>query len=67
MNRFKISTRLVWLIGALSILMMAIGGFGIYGMRQANAGFKSIYEDRMLALGELLEVQRQLLRNRGAV
>jgi methyl-accepting chemotaxis protein-1 (serine sensor receptor) len=46
---------------------MGIGGAGIYGMRQTNAGFQTVYEDRMVALGELLDVQRQLLRNRSSV
>ncbi|KGD90780.1 chemotaxis protein [Achromobacter sp. RTa] len=67
MNNLKISTRLALIIGWLSVLMMGIGGAGIYGMRQTNAGFQAVYEDRMLALGELLDVQRQLLRNRGSV
>lgn len=67
MNNLKISTRLALIIGWLSVLMMGIGGAGIYGMRQTNAGFQMVYEDRMVALGELLDVQRQLLRNRGSV
>jgi len=67
MNNLKISTRLALIIGWLSVLMMGIGGAGIYGMRQTNAGFQTVYEDRMVALGELLDVQRQLLRNRSSV
>lgn len=67
MKNLKISTRLALIIGWLSILMMAIGAVGIYGNRETNAGFKEVYEDRTVALGELLDVQRQLLRNRGSV
>ncbi|MPT23533.1 MAG: HAMP domain-containing protein [Starkeya sp.] len=67
MNNLKISTRLALIIGWLSVLMMGIGGAGIYGIRQTNAGLQTVYEDRTVALGELLDVQRQLLRNRGSV
>ncbi len=67
MNNLKISTRLALIIGWLSVLMVAIGGAGIYGMRQTDSGFQVVYEDRMVALGELLDVQRQLLRNRGSI
>ncbi|TQL81188.1 methyl-accepting chemotaxis protein-1 (serine sensor receptor) [Delftia sp. HK171] len=51
----------------LIIAMISVGAFGIYGMKDANTGFRLLYQDRMVALGDLLEVQRLLLRNRGAV
>jgi methyl-accepting chemotaxis protein-1 (serine sensor receptor) len=67
MNQFSIATRLKILVGILCAITLAAGFFGIYGMRESNAAFKSVYEERMVALGELLEVQRLLLRDRGAV
>ncbi len=67
MNNFKLSTRLTALIGFLSLLMIMIGAFGLYGISESNRRFKVVYEERLVALGHLLEVQRLLLRNRNAV
>ena len=67
MNNFKLSTRLTALIGFLSLLMIVIGAFGRYGISESNRRFKVVYEERLVALGDLLEVQRLLLRNRNAV
>ncbi|MDR0225089.1 MAG: methyl-accepting chemotaxis protein [Burkholderiaceae bacterium] len=67
MNNFKLSTRLTALIGFLSIIMVAIGAFGLYGISESNRRFQVVYEERLVALGHLLEVQRLLLRNRNAV
>jgi methyl-accepting chemotaxis protein-1 (serine sensor receptor) len=67
MNNFKLSTRLTALIGFLSLLMIVIGAFGLYGISESNRRFKVVYEERLVALGHLLEVQRLLLRNRNAV
>ena len=67
MNNFKLSTRLTALIGFLSLLMIVIGAFGLYGISESNRRFKVVYEERLVALGDLLEVQRLLLRNRHAV
>jgi methyl-accepting chemotaxis protein-1 (serine sensor receptor) len=67
MNNFKLSTRLTVLIGFLSLVMIVIGVFGLYGISESNRRFKVVYEERLVALGDLLEVQRLLLRNRNAI
>ena len=55
------------LIGALAILLIGIGGIGLYGMSQANAALKSVYEDRTVCMGLISEIQKLLLKNRLAV
>ena len=67
MNNFKISTRLVMLIGILSALLIAIGSMGLLGISQSNDALKSVYEDRLVPTGQIAEIQRQLLRNRLAI
>ncbi len=67
MSNLKLSTRLTALIAFLSLIMIAIGAFGLYGMNESNRRFQTVYEERLVALGDLLEVQRLLLRNRNAV
>ena len=64
MNNLKISTRLVILISLLSAMLMAIGGVGLFGISQSNDALKTVYEDRTVALGQIADIQRLLLRNR---
>jgi methyl-accepting chemotaxis protein-1 (serine sensor receptor) len=67
MNNFKIATRLTLLIGILSVLLVAIGSLGLFGIGQSNDALKSVYEDRTVPMGQIAEIQRLLLRNRLAV
>ncbi len=64
MGNLKISTRLSLLIGLLAVLLMAIGGVGLNGIAASNAALKTVYEDRVVALGQLEEVGRLVQRNR---
>jgi methyl-accepting chemotaxis protein len=64
MNNLKISTRLIVLIGLLSALLIAIGAIGLWGMSATNASFNTVYQDRMVPVGQLADVQRLVLRNR---
>jgi methyl-accepting chemotaxis protein len=66
-NKLKISTRLSLLIGILSVLLMAIGAIGLFGIGKSNEALKTVYEDRTIPTGQIAEIQRQLLRNRLAV
>jgi methyl-accepting chemotaxis protein len=67
MNNFKISTRLFMLIGILSVLLIAIGSIGLFGIGQSNDALKTVYEDRTVSLGQVADIQRLLLRNRLAL
>ncbi|MCH9638573.1 MAG: MCP four helix bundle domain-containing protein [Betaproteobacteria bacterium] len=52
-NNMTIKSRLVFVIGFLSVLLIGIGGLGIYGMNNSNAGLKTVYEDRTVPLADL--------------
>jgi methyl-accepting chemotaxis protein len=67
MNNLKISTRLTLLIGILSVMLILVGGIGLFGIDQSNGALKSVYEDRTAPMGELSEIQGLLLRNRLAI
>ncbi len=67
MNKLKISTRLTLLIGILSLLLVSIGGIGLIGIRNSNAGLQTVYEDRTMPMGQIAEIQEKLLENRLAV
>ncbi|MHB8950885.1 MAG: Tar ligand binding domain-containing protein, partial [Rhodoferax sp.] len=64
MNNLKISTRLIMLIGILSVLLIAIGSLGLFGISQSNAALQAVYEDRTVPMGQIADIQENLLRNR---
>ncbi|MBK6296329.1 MAG: Tar ligand binding domain-containing protein [Rhodoferax sp.] len=67
MNQLKISTRLAILIGALAVVLLAIGAMGWYGIAQSNAALQSVYLDRAVPMSQISDIQRDLLRNRLAI
>jgi len=67
MNRLKISTRVAALAGLLSLLLLAIGGLGLWGIVQSNHALQSMYEDRLATTSDIGRIQALLLRNRLAL
>ena len=67
MDNFRISTRLMMLIGALSALLVAIGSIGLWGISQSNQALLSVFEHRTMPMGQVAEIQARLLRNRLAI
>ena len=67
MNKLKISTRLVVLLGLMSALLLGIGGLGLVGISQSNTALRGSYEDRLIPSNQIAEIQRLLLRNRLAI
>lgn len=56
MKEWKIATRLGVLSGVLSVLLVIVGGLGLWAMQRAEDGMESIYESHMqpaLVLGEI--------------
>jgi methyl-accepting chemotaxis protein len=52
-NNLRIGTRLFILIGFLSVLLIAVGGLGLWGMDATNRGLATVYADRVVPLKEL--------------
>ena len=67
MNKLRISTRLMLLIGVLSLLLIGIGGIGLLGIAKSNEALRSVYEDRSVPISLVAEIQRRLLENRLAI
>jgi len=57
MNNLKISTRLMLLIGIFSIMLVAIGSLGLYGISQSNAALHTVYEDRTVPAAQLGDIR----------
>ena len=64
MKNFKISTRLLVLVGVLSALLVAIGALGLFGIAKSNAAMASMYQDRMQAQASVADFQFLTTRNR---
>ncbi|MDO8208087.1 MAG: methyl-accepting chemotaxis protein [Gallionella sp.] len=63
----KISSRLVFLLASLLVLVVVVGGVGLYASGQSNAALKSVYDDRMIPVIQLNDIARKNLRNRIAI
>ena len=61
MNQLKVSTRLLMLIGTLSVLLVVIGAIGLWGINDANQSLKTVNDDRVVPLGQLAEIERRQL------
>ncbi|MEO8407013.1 MAG: methyl-accepting chemotaxis protein [Oxalobacteraceae bacterium] len=63
MMNFTIKARLIGVVGFLSLLTVVVGGLGLNGLNQANAGLKSVYEDRAVPLEQLATMDHMLQEN----
>ncbi len=63
-DNMTIKSRLMLVIGMLSLLLVGIGSLGLYGISQSNAGLKTVYEDRTVVLADLSQIldQMQIVR-----
>ena len=66
-NQFKISTRLMFLVGLVSLLLIGMGAQGLWSIGQSNTAYKSLYEERMVPLAQLSEINESLLDSRLAI
>ena len=67
MNKLKVSTRLTILVSVLLLLLVSIGGLGLYGLEKSNDAQRTMFEDRTVPAGQLGEIKSLLLRNRLAI
>ncbi len=64
MNDLKISTRLNILIGIMALLLVLVGGIGLYGMSQSDQAMDAGYTDSTLQLVEISKIRYTNIRNR---
>ena len=58
-----IKSRLIIVVGLLSVLMMIIGGMGLRGMDKANEGLRTVYEDRTVPMNQICSIKELMLTN----
>ncbi len=64
MKNLTIKARLTFVLGFLSFALAAIGGLGLYGMNQSNAGLLSVYEDSTVPAIQIADIRALIMRNR---
>ncbi len=67
MNRLTISLRLVLLIGFMSMLLLVVGGIGLYGVTKGNQALNTVYSQRTVPITLLSEIQYLQLRSQLAL
>ena len=63
MNRLTISLRLTLLLGFMSVLLLVIGGIGLYGVSKSDQALTIVYKQRTVPLTLLSEIQYLQLRS----
>jgi methyl-accepting chemotaxis protein-1 (serine sensor receptor) len=64
-TKLTIKSRLIFVIGFLSVLLVGIGVLGLISLNITNASLKSVYKDRVVSLGNLERVSA--LINKGQI
>jgi hypothetical protein len=63
----SLKLRLISVLGLLSMLLVAIGVLGLYGMRKSNEGLRTVYETRTVSLDRITNIDRNIVRSRLAL
>ena len=67
MNNLTIKTRLVLVIGFLSLLLVGICCYGLWCISQSNESLRTVYEDRTVPMWQLDEIKINVLHIRTAI
>jgi methyl-accepting chemotaxis protein len=63
LNNLSIKSRLVFVIGFLSVLLVGIGIMGLTSLQTTNNSLKTVYEDRLVGLGLLEKISTLINTN----
>ncbi|GAA3999129.1 methyl-accepting chemotaxis protein [Comamonas faecalis] len=64
MNRIRIATRVAILALALTLLSLALGGLGLWGIAQSNQALQDLHGQRLASTAEIGRIQALLLTQR---
>ena len=67
MHQFNISTRLLLLVGALCILLGAVGTIGLFGIARSNRALELMYQERLSLQIAIADLRHLTARNRQLV
>jgi len=55
-NQLTIKARLVSVLLFMSLLLLGSGAMGLYGMSEVNNQLRTVYEDRLIPLGQIMSI-----------
>ena len=58
---FDMKSHLLAIIGLLSIVLLIIGGIGLFSMSKDEEGLRTVYEDRTLTMSQMSLIQKLLM------
>lgn len=67
LNNLTIKARLILVVVLMSALAITLGALGLSGMKKANEGLRTVYEDRTIPMGQLAIIDSNLIQNRLAI
>ena len=59
-----INARLINVISLLGLLLIIVGGVGLQGIKKANQGLRTVYEDRTLPINQLASIKELQLTSK---
>jgi PAS domain S-box-containing protein len=63
-KNLTIKSRLIFILSFLVVFLLGIEMLGLFGMSKANDGLKTVYEDRVIPLGQLGHIESLLQQSR---
>ncbi len=67
MNQLQVSTRLALNTALFALLLAIVGGIGLHGIQAGNDSLRTVYDDRVVPLGQLGQIQRLMEASQLAV
>jgi methyl-accepting chemotaxis protein len=64
MNSTSIKFRMVTVLAAMTLLLVVLGGNGLYGMSKSDDSLREVYEQRTIPMAQISNMQQLLLTNR---
>jgi len=63
LTNLTIKFRLVAVLALISAIMLLVGAAGIYSLSQSNQALRTVYQDRVVSLGQLDGIIRAIIRS----
>ncbi|MFZ1547236.1 MAG: Tar ligand binding domain-containing protein [Candidatus Nitrotoga sp.] len=66
-KNLTIKSRLIFIIFFMAVTLLGIGSVALFGMSKAKDSLKTVYEDRIIALDQLTDIESLILQNHLAI
>lgn len=63
MKNLKVGVRLYLLVIFVAVILIVVGAMGLSGMRSTDEGLETVYNDRLVPLGQIAQINVYMLEN----